>query len=50
MGHELALYFLLVGIKVFDHPKITTYIIYLKTVSLKNTYQTCQLFPNNSKI
>ena len=35
MGHELALNFLLVGIKVLNHPKIIEYILYLKTVSSK---------------
>ena len=50
MGHELALKFLLVGIKVLDHPKIIKYNIYFKMVSFKSTYQTYQLLPNNSKI
>ena len=35
MGHELGLKFLLVGIKVLNHPKIIKYILYFKTVSLK---------------
>ena len=38
MGHELALNFLLVGIKVLIHPKIIEYILYFKTVSSKNMY------------
>ena len=35
MGHELALIFLLAGIKVLNHSKIIKYIVYFKTVSLK---------------
>ena len=35
MGHALALYFLLVGIKVLNYPKIINYFLYFKTVSLK---------------
>ena len=35
MGHELALKYLLVGIKVLNHPKIIEYILYFKTASLK---------------
>ena len=33
MGHELALNFLLVGIKVLNHPKTIEYILHFKTVS-----------------
>ena len=35
MGDELALNFLLVGIKVLNYPKSIKYILYFKTVSLK---------------
>ena len=41
MGHELALKFLLVGIKVLNHSKIIKYILYFKTVSLKKTRVIC---------
>ena len=44
MGHELALIFLLVGIKVIK------FILYFKKISLKNMYQICPLLPSNSKI
>ena len=50
MGHELALKFLLVDIKVLNRPKIINYILYFKTVLLKNIYQMCPLLPSNSKI
>ena len=50
MGHELAFNFLLVDIKVLNHPKIIKYILNFKTVSLKNMYQMCPLLPSNSKI
>ena len=43
MGHELALKFLLVDIKVLNHPIIIRYILYLNTVALKNMYQMCPL-------
>ena len=36
MGHELALLFMLVGIKVLNYPKSIKYILYFKTLSLKN--------------
>ena len=35
MGHELALKFLLVSIKVLNYPKTIQYILYFETVSLK---------------
>ena len=35
MGHELALDFLLVGIKVLNRTKIIKYILFFKTVSVK---------------
>ena len=44
MGHELALKFLLVGIKVLNYPKSIKYILYFNTVSLKSMYQMCRLF------
>ena len=50
MGHKLALNFLLVDIKVLNHPNIIKYILYFKIVSLKNMCQMCPLLPSNSKI
>ena len=50
MGHELALIFFCWLVLVLNHPKIIKYILYLKTVSLKNMYQMCPLLPSNSKI
>ena len=50
MGHELALKFLLVGIKVLNHPKIIKNILYFKTVSLKEHVSNVSLVASNSKI
>ena len=50
MGHEFALELILVGIKVLNHPKLIEYILYFKTVSLKNMYHMCPLLPSNRKI
>ena len=50
MDHELALKFLLVGIKVLNYPKIIKYNLYFKRVSLKSMYQMYPLLPSNSKI
>ena len=44
MGYELALKFLLVGVKVLNYPKIIKCILYSNTVSLKSMYQMCPLF------
>ena len=49
MGLELALKFLLVGIKHLNNPKSIKYILYFKTVSLK-MYQMCPLLPSKSKV
>ena len=49
MGLELALELSLVGIKVLNHPKIITYVIYFKTVALKNIYQMCTMLPSNKQ-
>ena len=50
MGHELAPIFLLVGIKNSNYTKIMKYILYFKTVALKNMYQMGPSLPSNSKI
>ena len=50
MGHEFALELLLVGIKVFNHPKIIRYILYFKTVLFKTIYTMCPMLPSNRKI
>ena len=49
MGLELAIELSLVGMKVLNHPKIITYIIYLKQY-LKNIDQMCTMLPSNRKI
>ena len=47
MGHEFALDFFLVVIKVLSHPKLIEYVLYCKTVSLKIMYHMCPLLPSN---
>ena len=49
MGHELPLKFLLVGIKILDHPKLLNILYVLENIC-KNMYQMCLLLPSNSKI
>ena len=50
MVHELALNFLLVGLKVLNYPKSIKYILYIKIVSLKSMYQMCPLLRSNSTL
>ena len=50
MGHEFALKLLFASILVLNYPKTIEYILFFKTVSLKNMYHICPLLPSNRKI